>query len=78
MCGGVKAECGRVWAASRSGEEAGEGVKDLRVRNVCGDFGPEFNAVLDPCMANAMWLFATGRSAPAGTACSHALRWRQL
>ena len=29
-------------------------VKDLRVRNVCGDFGPEFNAVLDPCMANAM------------------------
>jgi hypothetical protein len=54
MCGGVKAECGRVWAASRSGEEAGEGVKDLRVRNVCGDFGLGFNAVLDPCLANAM------------------------
>jgi len=37
-----------------SGEEAGEGVKDLRVRNVCGDFGLGFNAVLDPCLANAM------------------------
>ena len=32
----------------------GEGVKDLRVRNVCGNFGPGFNAVLDPCLANAM------------------------